>query len=81
MAAVIFRTMDRMIEMAEARDKVIYEDHGAIKAWAVGQVNVLSDINVFEGYETGQFKPEGDIKIGEALTALYRMSRYLKFMD
>ncbi|GEM_PF-1619076 len=81
MAAVIFRTMDRMIEMAEERDKVIYEDHEAIKAWALGQVNALTDIEVFEGYESGTFMPESNIKIGEALTALYRMSKHLNFMD
>jgi hypothetical protein len=81
MAAVIYRTMDCMIEMVEARDKVIYEDHGAIKAWAVGQVNALTDIAVFKGYESGKFIPDGDIKVGEALTALYRMSKYLNFID
>lgn len=81
MAVVIYRTMDRMIEMAEARDKVIYEDHEAIKDWAVGQVNALTDIEIFKGYESGEFIPDGDIKVGEALTALYRMSKYLGFID
>ncbi|HKL10837.1 MAG TPA: immunoglobulin-like domain-containing protein [Clostridia bacterium] len=81
MAAVIFRTMDRMIEIAEERDKVIYEDHDVIKAWALGQVNALTDIEVFVGYESGTFMPDSDIKVGEALTALYRMSRHLNFID
>ena len=81
MAAVIYRTMDKMIEMAEVRDRVIYNDHEAIKAWALGQVNALTEIEVFEGYETGEFVPGSDIKVGEALTALYRMSRYLRFID
>jgi len=81
MAAVIFRTMDRMIEIVEERDKVIYEDHAAIKAWALGHVNALTDIEVFVGYESGKFMPEADIKVGEALTALYRMSRHLNFID
>lgn len=80
MAAVIHRTMLKVVELAEASIELDYNDKEKIKFWAQEQVRILTELEIFEGYNDGEFKPESTIKVGEAITALYRMADYMDYI-
>lgn len=67
MATVIYRSMIKVIELAEASDDLSYSDKESIKFWAQEQVALLTELGIFEGYEDGEFKPENTIKVGLSL--------------
>jgi hypothetical protein len=80
-AAVISRLVEKLEKLQLDLDPERYLDDKAIGVWAKARVYAMNELGIFVGYEEGDFRPANEISIGESMSALYRMMRYLEFIN
>lgn len=70
-AVMIARILDLDTEAGKkATEK--YKDKGKIASWAQGAVGAVAEKGIMEGYPTGDFQPEANIKRAEVIVTLDR---------
>lgn len=66
MCVMIYNTTDKKAEF----DDGIFADHSAIAKYAFNAVYAIKAMGIVNGYENGEFKPEGKLTRGEAVKVI-----------
>lgn len=75
MAAILYNIMEYKGMTADNVESVSYTDSSDIPDWAAESVNMLSSMEILEGYDEGDFRPGNTLTRAEAVMVVSRLEK------
>lgn len=76
MSVVLINVLKSQQEAVSSDEVKTFTDSADIAAWAADSVKLASGLGLLNGYETGDFKPNANLRRDEAMVVVYRAIMY-----
>jgi len=78
MAVVLINALKSQLPELATESKVEFTDNESIASWAEAAVKLAAGLNLLNGYESGDFRPENNLRRDEAMVVVYRMLSHVE---
>ena len=77
MAVVLINALKARLPEVNSAGEMSFTDNDSIASWAKDAVKLASGLELLKGYDTGDFRPEKNLRRDEAMVVVYRLLSHI----